>query len=379
MDHNLLLRWCSERASGSLAVFREAHEWLLGAPDPGSRGLDHDARHGQDRWTWSLYGLQALGHLEVDWVSRRWAVAPPVVTTLTDGGGFALLCGARPRALLTRLDNLARDRVQRLRDLSDQVVFDTPVAQRGGPDLRLLQAPALADARELCALLEIEFVDRAADRLLGALPPLNKLLLPGRMSDLPGGVAPAQMTPPVTGAGHRPAPTATELPGQVFADLDHDPGDPGSYEIRLYDVPRYFHRFSPGVVFEAERGVVVYAELRRTGRHVLGYDPASRVLLVPPKLRLPALYERAATLRSGLLPRLEPDAYPTTADGDPARGSAVLSYVNIDPPFAQRLAGLLHQQLHEVSRQPDAPAPRAGPRQTATARRPAATSTPERR
>ncbi len=364
MDHNLLLRWCSERASGSLTSFREAHDWLLGAP-PATPPDGNPAQHRQERWTWSLHGLQALGHVEVDWVGRRWAAAPPVVTTLTDGGGFALLCGARPGALLTRLDNIARDRVQRLQDLSDHVVFDTPVPQPGGPDLRLLQAPELADARELCALLGIELVDRAADRLLRALPTLNKLLLPGRMSDLPGGVAPARMT---------------ELLDRLFTDLDHDPGAPGSYEIRLYDVPSYFHRAAPGQVFQAERGAAVYAELRRTRRHVLGYDPASRALLVPPRLRLPSLYERAATLRSGLLPRLERDTYPASDGGDPAQPSTVLSYANIDPPFALRLAGLLGQQLREVSRRPDTPAPRTTPRGTpAVARRPQVPSTPERR
>lgn len=332
MDHELLLRWCSERAAGTLQSFRAAHEWLEDIPSVRRVGAAAAVSR-PERWTWSLRSLQALGHLEVDWVGRRWNAAPPVVTTLTDGGGFALLCGTRPGALLRRLDDLGNDSDPQLRELSDEVVFDLPVPQDGGPDLRLLQARQTSDLRELCTLLGIELVDRAADRLLRALPGLNGLLLPGARTDLPGGVAPAQMT---------------ELPDQLFTELDHDTGEAGSYEIRLYDVPRYFHRAGPGRVFEAERGAVVYAELRRTDRHVLRFDPTRRLLLVPPRLRLPSLYERAATLRSGLLPRLEHVAQPPGSDGKHRSTLTLLSYANIDLRFARRLATLLGQRLMEL-------------------------------
>jgi hypothetical protein len=332
MDHDLLLRWCSERSSGSLRTFKEAHQWLqeLGSGQSvASRQIALVPR--RDRWTWSLQSLQALGHVEVDWPTRRWSAAPPVVTTLTDGGGFALLCGARPGALLRRLDGLLRDPDERLRDLAANVVFDLPVPQHGGPALRLLQAPDTHDAQELCALLGIEFVDRAADRLLRVLPRLNELLMPGVRRDLPGGVAPARMTGP---------------PPRLFVDLDHDTGEPGAYEVRLYDAPRYFYRHSPARVYEGERGAVVYAELRRTDRQVLRYDPSSQTLLVSPWLRLPSLYERAATLRSGLLPHLEEDPRTMGEESARTRSTRMLRYVNIDLPFAERLAELLGQRLN---------------------------------
>ena len=332
MDHDLLLRWCSERASGSLQTFRGAHEWLEGVPSARAVGAAEVVSR-RELWTWSLRSLQALGHVEVDWVARRWDAAPPVVTTLTNGGGFALLCGARPGALLRRLDDLADDPDPRLRDLAAEVVLDLPVPQDGGPDVRFLQARATSDLRELCVLLGIELVDRAADRLLQALPTLNALLLPGERTDLPGGVAPAHMT---------------GLPDQLFTDVDHDPGGLGSYEIRLYDAPRYFHRAAPGRVFEAERGAVVYAELRRTDRQVLRFDPTRQLLLVPPRLRLPSLYERAATLRSGLLPRLEHVAQPPASDGKHRSTLSLLSYANVDLRFARQLATLLGQRLTEL-------------------------------
>lgn len=340
MDHDLLLRWCSERASGSLQTFREAHEWLaeLGPEQSVAASALVSER---DRWTWSLRSLQALGHVEVDWVARRWHAAPPVVSTLTDGGGFALLCGARTGALLRRLDGLASDPDPRLRDLADGVVFDLPVPQPGGPALRLLQAPDAADAGELCGRLGIEFVDRAADQLLRVLPRLNELLLAGRRSDLPGGVAPARMS---------------EMPDRLFVDLDCDAGEPGGYEVRLYDAPRYFYRAGPQRVYEAERGAVVYAELRRTKRHVLRYDPASQTLLVPPRLRLPSLYERAVTLRSGLLPHLVKVAQPAVETPGHTRTLQLLGCVNTDLPFAERLAGLLGQQL-QLLHDPPTPAP----------------------
>lgn len=312
------------------AGVRDAHEWLrdiTGSP-PGS-----GVASTQERWTWSLRSLQALGHVEVDWVGRRWHVAPPVLTTLTDGGGFALLCGARPAALLRRLDGLADDPDPSLAGLAGSVMFDLPVRQKEGPALRLLQARGSDDARQLCQLLNIAFVDRAADRLLLVLPRLNELLLPGRRRDLPGGVAPARMT---------------EMPDRLFVELDHDPGEAGAYELRLYDAPRYFYRAGTDRVFEAERGAVVWAELRRTGRQVLRYDAQHRTLLVPPRLRLPSLYERAATLRSGLLPQLERVPQPAEAGDARPRPMLLLRYANIDLPFAERLAQLLGQDLQHV-------------------------------
>lgn len=339
MDHDLLLRWCSERAAGPLQAFRDAHEWL---EEVAGNPSDGPAASTKKRWTWSLRSLQALGHVEVDWLRRRWHVAPPVLTTLTDGGGFALLCGARPAALLRRLDGLVDDPDPRLRGLAGSVMFDLPVRQDGGPALRLLQARGVDDARQLCQLLNISFVDRAADRLLRVLPVLNGLLVPGRRQHLPGGIAPARMT---------------EMPDRLFAAIDHDHGEAGAYEMRLYDAPRYFYRAGPDQVFEAERGAVVWAELRRTGRQVLRYDPQGRNLLVPPRLRLPSLYERAATLRSGLLPQLARVPQSSAVDGGRPRQLRLLRYANIDLPFAQRLAWLLGQHLQEAH----GPSVRTGP------------------
>ncbi|WP_245821028.1 hypothetical protein [Geodermatophilus pulveris] len=359
VDHDLLLRWCSERSSGSLTAFREAHDWLReerGAGEPAGP----DPRSEQDRWMWSLQSLQALGHLEVDWRKRRWHVAPPVVTTLTDGGGFALLCGARPAALVRRLDNLVDDPDPRLQAIAAEVVFDVPVSQRGGPALRLLQAPAAEDARELCALLGISFVDRTADQLVQVLPDLNGLLQPGQCVDLPGGVAPAKMSDGV----QKP----------LFFGIDQDFGEAGAYEVRLYDAPRYFYRHSPGRVFEAERGAIVWAELRRTERHALRYDAERRTLLVPPRLRLPSLYDRAATLRSGLLPQLEKVTVPTRPGSTHVQTLLLLRYVNIDLLFAERLASLLNQPLQRLnvaSRQAaDHPPPTRGAMFLAPADRP---------
>lgn len=343
VDHDLLLLWCSERASGSLQSFRQAYEWLEDLDERPASGSEAPR---DDHWTWTLRSLQALGHVEVDWLARRWHVAPPVVTTLTDGGGFALLCGARPAALLRRLDGLADDQDPRLQRIAADVMLDRPIRQDDGPALRLLQIPDPGDARQLCSLLGVAFVDRAADRLLRVLPRLNELLISGARVDLPGGVAPSHMT---------------GMPDQLFSEIDHDAGECGSYELRLYDSPRYFHRAAPGRVFEAERGAVVYAELRRTGKDVLRYEAVERSLLVPPRLRLPALYERAAVLRSGLLPRLE-RVTPRTDSGPPGyRSYSLLRYVNIDQSFAERLADLMGQHLQYVNRPPlPAGHPKAG-------------------
>ena len=88
--YELLLRWASERGSGTWAEFRDAHDWLFNAGKA-------DAE--QVKATTSIHALSMLGHVEIDWESGRWAAAPAALTILPFAGAHAVLAGSRTRRM----------------------------------------------------------------------------------------------------------------------------------------------------------------------------------------------------------------------------------------------------------------------------------------
>jgi hypothetical protein len=329
VNYDLLLRWVSERGDGSLTSFRQAHDWLA-TTEPASGRTEH--------WTWTMQSLQSLGHLEVDWKARRWEVAPSTIATLVSGGGYALLCGARPGWFVRRLDSLATD--PDLGYLADSILLEDPVPQERAPALRLVTLDEDEDALRLCGALGVEYSPFAADQLLHLLPALTKLLQAGRRADrdLPGGVLPERMGP-----------------GDPGQPLFEEVGDsarvaPGAYLIALFDTRRFFYVHGPGDVFEAGRGEVIYAELRRRQQPVLQWDKADGSLLVPARFRLPDLYERAAVLRTGLLPATE-------ISGFSNERAAYLRYRNVDQAFADLLGRKLGQRITITSGAPSSAEP----------------------
>jgi hypothetical protein len=336
MDYDLLLSWASERGRGSLTSFRHAHDWLAGQHPS-------DTQH---HWIWTLQSLQALGHLEVSRARRRWEAAPPTIATMPNGGGYAFLCGARPTWLLRRIDGLDDDPT--LGHLAQSILLERPIPQDSGPALQLLTLESDQDIHTLCTALGLRYAGNASDQLAAVLPPLSASLSAGRRGELPGGVFPTRM-----GDGQ----PGTPLFSEVVEDLTPRPG---GYCTRLYDVARYFYVHTTGDVFEASRGEVVYAELRREGRHVLRWSRRESALLVPARMRLPELYERAAVLRTGLLP--QPGHLPGQQPGH-RRGHGAglwLAYLNVDLGLASRLAQGLGQQVQVVD---DDTAAAAGPAQ----------------
>lgn len=300
--------------------FRQTHDWLVG---------EH-LTDAESHWTWALQSLQALGHIEVNWQRRQWEAAPPTIATMANGGGYAFLCGARPAWLLRRIEGLDDD--PELSHISQNVVLEQPVPQKGGPALQLLTFESDEDVQTLRTTLGIRVAAHAGDQLAAVLPSLNAILQTGRLTGLPGGVFPTRM------GERRPG---IPLFHEVVEDLTPPPG---AYCTRLYDVSRYFYAHAAGSVFEASRGAVVYAELRRQGKHVLHWTQRDCTLLVPATLRLPELYERAAVLRTGLLPEVGP----LLARGL-AQGSGLwLKYRNIDRGLADLLAQGLGQTVQIV-------------------------------
>ncbi len=313
MSHDLLLAWVSERGEGTLASYRSAVEWLRGVDEP---------------WTRSLTALQSLGHVDVDWVGRRWRAVPPAFAVLDDAGGYALLTGSRPRWLEDRLDVLQDDPDREVRRLADEVVLQVPVRQGEGPGVRYVTYEHADLLRDLAEKIKVGYLDRPSEQLVRRLPPLNQLLAPGKGRTPPGGFAVSRMG---------------DAPGPLFRETE-DITTPGAYEFHTYGAHRFFYRHSAADAFEAEKGVVIYAELRRQQRHVLWWDPQHHWLLVPARMRLPLSHERVLVLRTGLLPDYLDDVRLGTSG---SRLRDMVRYRHIDRFTARSVAHSVGQKIQE--------------------------------
>jgi hypothetical protein len=272
-----LLEWCSERETGSVKAFREAHEWLarrFGASDRRTAAL-------------ALRRLEELGHLEVDYQADKWAIAPPVVAALEDSGGIAVLVGGRPRRLMRRLWALEDDPDPRVRDLSSFVFPETlpSLDPTESPSAIVMSNRADEILDELCKALEIRFEHRASRRISRVLPSIDAYLGVGAVITAPPGFEPRRM----------------EFRERIeFRPVETD-STPGAYEYVRYGPARYIFNDGDGL-FQADRRIVVYAELRRKGHNVLMYKRSSQQMLVPGTCPLPLLYARSAVLRTGQPP-----------------------------------------------------------------------------
>lgn len=309
-----LLEWCSERLTGSMTAFREAHDWLA------------EVRSG-DRPAWSLtaYKLQILGHLEVSWTGQgTWAVTPSVITMLDNSGGIGMLVGARPRWLMRRLRALESDPDPELAELSLRVmVLDPqPQPQGDGPPTLYLTARDDGDLWSLSDAMGIKFEGRVASRLQEALPVLDSYLHVGWKAATPPGFQPRRFN---LRARER------------WTDVE-DETTPGAYEYTRYGPPRYF--FYDGDTWaEADKWIVVYAELRRLGEQVLYYRTKDQTLLVSSRTPLPLLYARAAVLRTGMLPTFSSGPFL----GVPPFLGSMLEYPNVTPKLFTAIADRLGQ------------------------------------
>ncbi|MFG1768317.1 hypothetical protein ACGFIX_01975 [Nocardia salmonicida] len=323
--HDELLLWCSERGAGGLDAFRDTYTWMGKGKDE-SCTLD---------WRIAMYNLQVLGHLEVDWEARIWSVTPPVLTTLPNSGGHALLVGQRPLWLIQQLERLHEDPDPDIATLAQSVVPLPPHRQDGGPSVRLVALANPEECRALCRVLGIAFEDRAADQLVLRLPRFQEMLSERGVQRGPGGIDPQKMS---------------EGGGDLWTDVEGN-GEPplhGAYRYQRYNTHRYIYWIGMSG-FIADKRTVVYAELAHAKRWVLRYSPLRRELYAPKRMQLPHLHARAAVLRSGLLPQLTAlDSLSAPNRQSVPPNKCYVKYVNIDNVFARQLAESLYQKLQFV-------------------------------
>ncbi len=313
--YDQLLEWCSERQEGTWAAFREAHDWLS------MRQPSAEAEQRPDSPI-VAYNLQILGHLEMSWTDGRWAVAPAVISVLDNSGGNAVLVGARPRWLRRRLEALHEDPDPALREISSDVIVHEPVQRGEAPSTLYLSSPADELMAVLCRRLGLRFEHRASERLRLVLPSIDAYLQASPLHAPPPGFQPRRLT-----LDRRPK----------WQEVDDDHAS-GAYEYLGYGPPRYVLNDETRL-WQADKWVVVYAELRRLHRQVLFYRRADGVLFVPGYFPMPLLFARCAALRIGLLPRFSRQAVP----GVPSEVGPVNQFDNIPPRLFETIADRLGQ------------------------------------
>lgn len=269
--YELLLDWISERGAGTWPQFRDAHDWLFNSGQQEGK---------QTKATTTIHGLSVLGHLEIDWDTGGWAVAPTTLTILPNAGAHAVLCGSRTRALLDAFATAT----------SDSDLYSEAHAQEWGPNA-LFVAAKDEDAIELLARrLGVTYELCVSERLATVLPALDSYL------EL------CTSTPAARGYGvERFDPRLL-----TFRRADTESGA-GLYRYDLWGRPEFRFVSDDGVYYKVDWALGVHAELRRCGKREIRYMPESvnGTLTVPFRAQLPALHARTAVLCSGLMPKLD--------------------------------------------------------------------------
>lgn len=290
--HDALLTWCSETGSGPTAAFRDSCRTLR-------LGVSTAARI-----------LSALGHVEFDWNSGRYAAAPTVLTTIPGLAGRMLLTGSRPFGLISRLAEIA-----------DSAEFDVDVAREphhqfgNGPSTVLIDGdPADGAAFAAAAGADVEFCPQAHLNIAMALPDVS----------VEGGAAVPHR--PDDRFPHAPIDPHTLRPRWDAAEPD---GADGLWLYRTWgDRQQMILRSNGETLLLADRDYGPYMMERPTDADpIVEHRPAHDILVVNAAAPLPAPHARAASLCSGRVP----------VRRHAAPGVAYDHYVNVDPATAGRI------------------------------------------
>ncbi|MFB6889309.1 hypothetical protein ACFCX4_08350 [Kitasatospora sp. NPDC056327] len=304
---DLLLRWLSERQSGSVTALREG---VRGT----ARAYGIDTAEYAD-WDW-VRELSSLGFLDADLRADRWSAAPLVLTRLPFSDGLALITGARPASVRAALGSAAADWLE---------LLEIPGETRQGavplPATLMVQYDDAARLGELATRLGASYVPCAALQLGALLPRLQ---------------AGAEAAPP-GGAGLDTV-ERYDLTARRFVPAGSHSED-GLYRWRGADHALLVRLLRKGRFSRTERETGIYLELASHSENAVRWRPEtgpgrSRLgrLFVDRNAPLPPLHARAATLCTGL---------------PPMRGNQgqTLAYDNVPNVLAEAIAASLLQDL----------------------------------
>ncbi|MEX1908134.1 hypothetical protein L6241_07475 [Janibacter sp. Y6] len=322
-----LLRWLSELERGTTSTDRVRSTWGWLAPRWG-------AGDGSD-WRLALFYLQNLGHIEVDYDRSRVGVAPAVANLLRGGSGLAVLCGARPGALLDTLTQGASPDPQVESALAHLVVhrraqISTDGDPTGSTTIYLEWDPSHEEEVIAgLAAIGVRTVYAAGDALLGMLPGIDGRLAAGTRFTVP----------PSTQAKVKQSYRTDWSPARLLTAR-------GLYRFVTRRGDIYAWRAAPDEpLVQVDRRLGPYLLQQGTAdegprrRHLLHRDMQRSTLLVSRDASLTPLLARSLVLRTGLLP--QPTKGPLNALGD-----RYLEYQNIDYHTAERLGELLKQPVN---------------------------------
>ncbi|WP_159058588.1 hypothetical protein [Streptomyces europaeiscabiei] len=306
----LLLRWASELGSGHITDLKRGAAWL-------ARSENLPVSHGAaGRW---VRDCQSLGHLDVDWRSGRWSVAPGVLTRLPSADGLAALVGSRTTRLEERVMQAESEDIALIRVPSSLPEADIPV-----PDTWLVRYEDSMELAKTAAGLGVEHCDCFAIQAAAWLPPLA-----------PGSLAAA----PVSDSAVEMYDLNLEQP--VFVPVKRWEGD-GLYRFRRADHRLVCQIFREGSWYSVSQERGIYLELDR-----LGVEPRKNLrwfveegrgrerfgrLIVDWGKPLPDLQRRIAVMCTALPPEF----------GAKYR---TITYRNVPRAVAERIARSLKQEL----------------------------------
>jgi hypothetical protein len=219
-----------------------------------------------------------LGHIDIDWASRRWSVAPPAINLVPGLGLCVVLTGSRPLHIDRRFDQAT----------DDLEVYPFMMSQAPAPAAKFAKCASVEAAEHIAEGMAASFVVDPASALAGALCPVDEVPL---------------------GAASSPPPI-DEL--QRFDPLTlrwvSDRGDdPGLYRFDLHGRPVHRRHDGNGGWWATDLSVGQFLALEGQ-RPVLRWraPQADRPAWfeVRRELSLPILAERAATISSGLVPQI---------------------------------------------------------------------------
>ncbi|WP_374457305.1 hypothetical protein [Nocardioides sp.] len=295
-----LLLWASEVGSGDISSLQGAAAWV--APSRTPRDVIDD--------------LVALGHVDVS--SGRWAVTRTALTRLSNGGGNAVVVGARPRWVVEAVDGLDTSDDPVLVSLSDHLIENLLLEQEGPSTWYFsLSHDGPWDALDRIGMRR---VDDLSGRLLSHLRSANL----GDFRSVRPGETVARFIASADGSSDSAwEPTRFDR-------------EPGGY-VYLQNNQRIHARRTTDGWLVMDRRAVEWLELGPE-RPLLWSAPRETSLYVHGGWRLPSSVERVLVLRTG---RLSTVSHLPGAEG----GAEVRRYINIPHAVAESVAALLDKEL----------------------------------
>lgn len=302
-----MLVWMSETGAGPWAAFKRV-----------SRDIESQVAGGRRLGAGPMMrSMSAAGHVEMDWQTSRWSVAPPVLATIPGVPHGAVLIGARTGAIYRRLHELWVGATEL------EVFVDVRAAAHNravGVRPVYVLGQTRSQVHQAARYLSIPVVDHPARVLATRLPRVSNHIVQARPA-----------VPPPESEVKTFDPTTLTWP----ADQPIQVPVLAQYEPQMGATRFLLH--TGNKVFDVDRSYGIYAALASAHMNVLTWVPADvhGQFLVPTSTPLPALHARVARLCSGL----EPDVRSSSVESS-------RTYLNVPEDTARAIASTLEQRLH---------------------------------